>query len=66
VKSVYIRDFSTWLANFVLCEVRVEAEGVAFFKFRHSVVSVSYEQNLKTRFSIAHREWSIIYLEYRK
>jgi hypothetical protein len=30
VKSVYIRDFSTWLANFVLCEVRVEAEGAAF------------------------------------
>jgi hypothetical protein len=56
VKSAYIRDFLTWLANFVLCEVRTEAEGAAFYKFEQSMVSVRYEQNLKTRFSIEHRE----------
>jgi hypothetical protein len=31
VKSVHVRDFPTWPANFVLCEVHAEVEEAAFF-----------------------------------
>ena len=31
VKSLYVRDFSTWPANFFLCEVHAEVEESVFF-----------------------------------